>query len=183
MRKIIFISSLIALFGFTDADVEIVKNGVFDFNKTITVGDALSNWKSCDKVFWDNFRTENGVRVVEFSCIHKAGDYFKNIEKIVSRREDVGSNLDIAYTIHRFFFTLNVDQSFQLDNVQAITVWNDETIYQQDSDPFEMLKMVYGNEVILDGDSINEMKATILYGHYKTAKMFSDPNSMMHLLK
>jgi hypothetical protein len=55
------------------SNVDKIKDGVMDFDKSITVSQAFDNWKSCKNSKWSEFLTDNGKNMVEFSC--EAVDY------------------------------------------------------------------------------------------------------------
>lgn len=53
--------------AFSDSNIEIVKNGYLDFDKSITVGRALDNYKFFKSTNWDEFESEQGRDIVEFN--------------------------------------------------------------------------------------------------------------------
>jgi hypothetical protein len=50
------------------SNIEKVKNGVMNFDKSITIGQAFDNWNSCKNKKWNEFRTDNQKQIVEFTC-------------------------------------------------------------------------------------------------------------------
>jgi hypothetical protein len=46
-------------------NVGLVKNGMLEFDKSLTVGEAFDNYKYFKKVNWESFTTENGREVVQ----------------------------------------------------------------------------------------------------------------------
>jgi len=46
-------------------NISFVKNGILEFDKSLTVGEAFDNYKYFETVTWDAFVTENGREVVE----------------------------------------------------------------------------------------------------------------------
>jgi len=71
MQKLLFlVAAIVLLFGLNGCanDIDNVKDGVMDFDKTLTVGEAFDNWKACNKSQWNSFETDNGIKVVEFKC-------------------------------------------------------------------------------------------------------------------
>jgi len=74
MKGLLFgFSVLLISIGFSGctSEIDTVKDGVMKFNKTITVGQALDNWSNCESTEWEMFETENGVKVVQFTCNEK----------------------------------------------------------------------------------------------------------------
>ncbi|NIA10462.1 MAG: hypothetical protein GWP10_12220 [Nitrospiraceae bacterium] len=49
------------------SDIDLVKNGVLDFDKSLTIGEAFENYKYFTDVSWKAFKTENGRRMVQVS--------------------------------------------------------------------------------------------------------------------
>lgn len=72
MKKIIFLNFLTIAFvlsACSDSNIEAVKKGVLEFDKTLTVGEAIDNYKYCDeKPSWKSFVSENGRDMVQASC-------------------------------------------------------------------------------------------------------------------
>ena len=50
------------------SNIEKVKKGVMNFDKSITIGQAFDNWNSCKNKKWNEFRTDNQKQIVEFTC-------------------------------------------------------------------------------------------------------------------
>lgn len=50
------------------SNIEKVKNGVMNFDKSITIGQAFDNWNSCKNKKWNEFTTDNQKQIVEFTC-------------------------------------------------------------------------------------------------------------------
>jgi len=74
MKKLIFgFSMLLILVGLSgcSSDEDIVKDGVMNFNKSLTVGEALDNWSNCESKDWESFETSNGIKIVQFTCTEK----------------------------------------------------------------------------------------------------------------
>jgi len=90
MKKIVSILGilLVVLFfiGCSNRDIKIVKDGVLNFDKTITVGEAFDNYKYCKDVKWDSGVTENGRHFVEVICNYDIynkdnSKFFRNLFK------------------------------------------------------------------------------------------------------
>ncbi len=95
MNKIrLAIASLTAslfLAGCFNSDVDLVKDSVMEFDKTLTIGEALDNWKACEKTSWEQFETQNGKQIVEYTCSRPVALY--DIEKISYIKEEVAKVL------------------------------------------------------------------------------------------
>lgn len=173
MKKIIaFLIPLIIFIG-CSSDTDTIKNGVLKLNKTITVGQALDNWKDCSSTKWDEFVTDNGVKVVEFTCNVKSITPF--ISKIKSdllksdNKEDL-SYLDITSTKQIFQFTINKDNSFQIDNVQAQTTWKDGKVFEDSLEKIDALTVAYNNEEVFktsDLTPLASVQVSILYSRIR----------------
>lgn len=160
MKKVFCAASLaIALTG-CGSDINLVKNGVMDFNKTITLGEALNQWKSCENRTWGEFKTDNSVKVVEFTCVHKVGDFIRRLESLLTQENKANFNYKIISSIEKFQFTINKDNTFQIDNVQNKTTWEGGKSAEGPTEPIEALKAAYRNSMSFDPADLNESTAT-----------------------
>lgn len=137
------------------SDIESVKGGVMDFNKTTTVGKALDNWEACSNGSWTEFNTQNEAKIVQFECSRNvlnltkfaksemAEEYFKETPELFS----------IEHHKLIFQFTLNKDSTFQIDNVQERLVWSDGKYIDLPQEGTEFLAKAYENE----GDELDEI--------------------------
>jgi len=171
MKKVklflLVIAVMVSLSG-CGGNIDLVKNGVMDFNKTTALGKALDNWESCESRNWEEFKTDNGIQVVQFSCQHKIVQFMSKLKSLVSKENMTeaqikANHLDIASIVQTFQFTINLDDTFQIDNVQAKIIWEDGT--SSDGEPLnvsqslERLKKAYANELEFDPDMANIMTA------------------------
>jgi hypothetical protein len=160
MKKIALIFCAVFILSGCGSNVEMVKSGVMDFNQTTTIGQALDGWKSCKAKSWEEFITDNGVPVVQFTCQHKIDKYFgRAISLIKDERASDVEYLEITSNKQFFQFTINQDGSFQIDNVQVETAWKDGKVYTDGQSPLEQLNTAYINELNFDPDELNEMGA------------------------
>ena len=87
------------------SNTERIKRGIYGIDYSISIGDALDNYKYFTKTEWKEFTTSQGREVVEFK-----GYYFKNdvVVKIQFRlnkdlKEDKdGSNFDVGYQSYSY---------------------------------------------------------------------------------
>jgi len=147
------------LIGCSNSDIDSVKNGVMNFNKTITVGEAFDNWNDCEDSKWDAFETDNHIHVVEFTCEKKGvKEYMNKVKSFLPKKEQAkASYLDIKSAKEIFQWTINKDNTFQIDNVQTETVWSDGKKYSASQDPMEQLESVYNNKITFDTSGLNKM--------------------------
>lgn len=125
--KVIFLSLLLVGCEGMQSSTSLVKNGTMNFNKTITIGQAFDNWKDCIDRKWNNFETDNGVKVVEFTCnVQSALDNLPEMKKFfITYINQVKSDPDLEKKVNNIEqlanllitiqFTLNQDDTFQLD--------------------------------------------------------------------
>lgn len=159
MKRVVLGVAIASLLAGCGSDVDIVKGGVMDFNQTTTLGKVLDNWKSCQNSKWDAFETENGIRVVEFSCTHEIAPFIKKIKSLSSEKDRNSKGLDIVSNTQTFQFTLNQDDSFQIDNVQVTNVWGDGTSFTDSQKPIESLETAYSNDLNFDPATLNKTSA------------------------
>jgi len=154
----LFLSLLVT--GCAD-NTDLVKDGIMNFNKTITVGDAFDNWKDCENSEWSSFETDNKTPVVQFTCEKKgANEYMSKVKSFLSKKEqDKASYLDIKSNKQIFQWTINKDDTFQIDNVQVETVWSDGKKFSDSQKPMKQLQSVYNNEITWDESNLNKMTA------------------------
>lgn len=72
MRKLlsIFCTGIIVAGCESNSNIKLVKDGVMDNYKSLTIGVAFDNWQVCDhsKSSWEEFKTSNGIEVVQYTC-------------------------------------------------------------------------------------------------------------------
>lgn len=68
-----------------DPNISMIKNGVLNFDNSITLGMAIDNYKYCNHVQWKSFKSDNGRNLVSAYCDYKIynkkdiEDSYKNI--------------------------------------------------------------------------------------------------------
>lgn len=122
MKKLLLAVPMTLALAGCGSDIDLVKGGIMEFNKTTTLGKALDNWKSCENREWEEFKTDNGVKVVQFTCQHKVEQFMSKAKSMLSKEDQArAEHLDISSNIQTFQFTINKDKTFQVDNVQVKT--------------------------------------------------------------
>ena len=138
-----------------------------DVNKTITVGQALDGWKSCKDKLWIEFYTDNRVSVVQFTCNHKVEDLVSAVKSKIpaSFKGEKGDDdcLRVSAIKNDIQFTLNKDDTFQLDNASIIIHWENAISYSTSTDASEQLHLAYSNELVFDPDSIVNENSAMQY--------------------
>lgn len=165
----LFLSLMIS--GCSD-NTDLVKNGIMNFNKTITVGDAFDNWKDCKNSEWSSFETDNKTPVVQFTCEKKgSSQYMAKVKSLLSKKEQKkASYLDIKSNTQIFQWTINKDDTFQIDNVQVETIWSDGKKFSDSQKPMEQLQSVYNNKITWDENNLNKMTAGQIVYVFKMIK-------------
>jgi len=113
-------------------DIEAVKSGVYGFNKAITVGQALDNWRSCKETSWRLYKTDNGAKVVQYICNHKIEKHFEDFRKDVNsskskKYKKAINDLDITSIKESFKFMLNLDGSSEFVDTSNTYTWSDKS--------------------------------------------------------
>lgn len=156
VKKVIPIFAMCIAVSGCGTDTDKVKNGVLEFNKTLTVGQALDNWKSCETRKWEEFSAENGVKVVQFTCQHKVKEYTEKVKGFLPDEIKNGAiYADIVSNIEKFQFTINKDDTFQIHNVSIETEWGDGTKSKNQQQPIKELEAAYSNKMSFDPEEIN----------------------------
>jgi hypothetical protein len=86
-------------------DVSLVKNGTMEFDKSLTVGQALDKYKYFKSTKWEAVKTDNGRRLVNV-----VGDL--DISRYPYLNSDNTPAIKSAYV--RFQFIINQDKTFEL---------------------------------------------------------------------
>lgn len=61
----------------TDDDIDSVKSGYLNFDKSVTVGNLLDNRRLCDKVEWDIVIDKSKRKTVTYKCVVDIENYSK----------------------------------------------------------------------------------------------------------
>lgn len=115
----LYIIILFTLVGCGNKEVSVVKEGTMDFDKSLTIGQAIDNYKYFKKVNWKLDKSDNGKKIVVVT-----GDI--DIEKIIKEyrasggqekwaNRDIGDLLsDVKSSTLEFDFLMNTDNTFEL---------------------------------------------------------------------
>lgn len=160
IRLFILMTSLVILSG-CNSNTSIVKNGVMDFNQTTTLGEALDNWQSCGNSYWNEFVTDNGISVVEFICEHDISAFALMLQELFyEANEGAVSHFGFNSIVQTFQFTLNQDETFQIDNIQESISWLDgRTLEIPVDNLISNLQNAYNNVPYADLEELSSMNA------------------------
>lgn len=160
MKKIFFTALAMIILTGCGSDIDLVKKGVMEFNQTTTLGKALDNWKSCEKREWDEFETSNGIKVVQFTCQHKVKKFMAKTKSLLSKEDQAKAHyLDIYSNTQTFQFTINHDNTFQINSVTTKTKWNDGKTFEDTQEPVAQLKSAYSNKDSFNTKELNKVVA------------------------
>lgn len=65
--KVLLFLALFTSCSYAD-NIDLVKDSIMRFDKSITVGQAFDNWENCKDKNWTEFQTNNKKQIVEFTC-------------------------------------------------------------------------------------------------------------------
>jgi hypothetical protein len=68
MKKSLVLLPLLLLQGCDGSTIDSVKNYVYDFDTSMSVGNALDHRKICSDTKWKSFKDERGRTIVEYRC-------------------------------------------------------------------------------------------------------------------
>ena len=104
--------------------LSIIKDNVYNFDKTMTIGTALDSWHGgCKNIQWDAYLTKRNVKVIEYNCGVKnlvqwtiaAKKYLKNEQK---RGMNVGDNVFSSTEIA----SVNIEFSWSVKILKTVTI-------------------------------------------------------------
>ena len=122
-------------------DVQLVKTGTLPFDKSLTVGQAIDNYKYFKSVRWESSKTENGRRIVQAIAVVDLDKHPTiNTTKIPLAKE----------VQFQFRFVINVDKTFEFDWAGVRTERTDGTVHEPDQKAqaaqwMHTLKAIYAN--------------------------------------
>lgn len=140
------------------SDTELVKNGTMQFNKTLSVGEAFDRWGECQHKNWQEFKSDNGQRVVQFTCSSRDVTAFMNKAKSILTNESKYNHFDLTEVLSQFQWTINKDDSFQLHHVAVTWKWADGKSREVDSTA-NMLDTVYRNESTFNMSALRDQNS------------------------
>ena len=132
-------------------NTDLVKGGIFNFNKTRTIGQAFDYWQGCDDKKWSSFTTESHIQVVQFECNLVIPSSIKTTDIF---EYDDPQSWEVVSMSQTYQFTINLDDTFQLEKVTQKVVWDDGEIHEAPGDISELLPRIYDNWTIEEKDIV-----------------------------
>lgn len=137
---------IICFAGCTDSKVTLVKKGVLEIDKGLTVGEAIDNFKYFKERKWQSFKADNGRDIVE---VAGTVDFEKEPAGEVMKKDGI-NKVDVV-----FQFSVNKDNTFQVyASGFRMTGKDGKTNESTDDNVFivlKALKSIYNNEPLLNG--------------------------------
>lgn len=149
--------AVVLLFSTTQSnDLDLVKGTVMDIDKSLTVGEAFDNWQDCASRKWEILETDNGRRVVQFTCdIKNTREFFNELAQYSDAQEDA---LDVEHHNSIFQWRINKDETVSLSYVGFEMTWLDGKFSEAKSTNAEAsVRSVYNNEITYDIDELERM--------------------------
>lgn len=158
--KITLAALVFAMLSGCSSNADMVQNAYYGNYKSITVGQAFNNWKSCKSVLWEEFVTENQAKIVSYTCDLNSDAFFSEVRAVFQKTEGSGYALDVVSARIIVEFVINHDNTFKVSGVFRGFTWADgvEKEWSEDS-PADVIRSIYGNEIILDSAGVNAVMA------------------------
>jgi len=152
VKKVIAITiATLCLQGcFSKNDQAIVKEGIMKNNQTLAVGEAFDAWSECSSRKWSDFKSSNGQRVVQFECNVVGATEFTQELKNILKNESQYNHFELTSVTSVFQWTINKDDSFQINGITTNWAWQDGKIVADSSGSSQLLASVYKNEKTFD---------------------------------
>ena len=152
-------TSMLQACGTKASDIELVKSGIMEFYKTLTVGEAFDRWDDCKDYKWTEFQTSNGQRIVQFDCnVKDAHEFLKKVATSDSVSDELNkSHLKFKELVSSFQWVINKDDTFQVSRVSSKWTWEDGKTLVTPADIGPSLQSVYNNEATFDMSSLRDL--------------------------
>lgn len=115
--------------------VSSITNGHYNFNKSMTIGNALNGWSSeCSNTEWEAFAAPRGITGVKYSCsVRDLREWTRAAKKYLKSEQQRGMNVgadvfestEVENIKNELTWLLNVDGSAQLESLQYVLKWKD----------------------------------------------------------
>ncbi len=140
-------------------DIATVKDGYLNSYKSTTIGNAFNNYKVYDKTQWSDFKTDNGEKVVEFIgkmkpealtgiCTLLDGIEQDDIKE--SKKQCISIFSDIKSAEHIVQFTINHDNTFEINSIEFKYVWSNGKISKNSLELKDFLADLYNNKYVFE---------------------------------
>ena len=154
MKKILsllFIGFVFIFVVCSNGKISEVKDGVLNFDKSVTVGDAFDKYNYCKNVKWESFTTDNGRDVVQVTCDYDLDNKDNSEFGRKMMKENGVAKLEVIY---QFYILKGGDNDFEL-NGEFFKYFdkNGKVISETDSsslkDALHDLKLIYDEQPLL----------------------------------
>lgn len=167
------------------SDIDLVRNGIMEFNKTLTVGEAFGGWSQCKEKLWSERKVDNGQRVVRFTCDARNVSETSEILKELYASDSASPGMDKALSLESvrtiFEWTINKDETFQLSKGVSTWEWKDGT--KRETESADMVLSVYENkELFPPKEAIDEVRVALSKGARLDRQVVMGIESMMQLV-
>lgn len=143
------------LFAMHSNDIEQVKDTVMDMDKSLTVGEAFDNWHDCASRKWEAFETDNGRKVVQFTCdVKNVRQYLGEVAQYTNVQDDA---LDVDTQKQIIQWRINKDSTISLSHVGFELIWLDGKFSEGKSNAKEVIHSAYQNKITYDLDELDDM--------------------------
>lgn len=127
----------------SQGDLDVVKKAHLEFDKSVTIGQALDGYKYFEKKEWLTTKSPEGARLV----ILKTGmspEYLKELNQVCSKKNPKQQKIESQqWSIQ---FTVNPDQTVHVSGTQTLSVLADQK-KEAGSLNEELMKSVFKNEL------------------------------------
>ena len=164
MKKILSIlaMSTLLIFGLSGcgSDIDIVKDGVVEYDDSIGVGDAFDNWKECKDSEWTEWVTDNKKRIVQFNCNVNYDKTEDTVRKYLTKEKNysqenaeklVQKYVPTAFQ-YIFQFTVKKDDTFELSYAGNKLAYKNGQKSENTLDMSRIINKVYKNSTDFDKD-------------------------------
>jgi len=149
--KLALLAVMVLFLGCSDRKISTVKNGVLEFDKALTVGEAFDNYKYCKDVKWESFETDNGRNVVQVTCDYDLNNKDNSKNTVELFKQKGVSKVEIIY---QFEILKSDPKKFEMvGEFPKVYDKNGKVIYEENKasvdDSLPDLKHIYENEPLL----------------------------------
>lgn len=101
-------------FDKSDDFTGLVKDSVYEGNRSMTIGNAFDSWSACSDTHWKSITTERGVRAVEYECelVGDKGERNRLLEIIESKINKEGGKEEFNNSVSAQIMMSSFSQAF-----------------------------------------------------------------------
>ena len=136
---------MVILAGCSEDDIEIVKKGHLEFNKSVAIGQALDGYKFFAKKEWQPIKSQNGARMVIFKA-DMTPQYVKEINEACKADPHHKKVERQKWAIQ---FTVNKDNTAHISGTQTLNILADKAGKKVGNLSELLMQSVFKNELAL----------------------------------